>query len=139
MTVPENGAITSVIAEMIPYAMASLAVEGNELVVQLSRWERAAALHGDVRVPLAAVRSVRADRDPWSALRGIRAPGTGWPRAIAYGVWRLTGGRPDFAAVLRGRPTVVVELDPPSRFGRLLVSVSDAEITVASVRAAAGL
>lgn len=121
---------------MIPYAMAALAAQGNELVVQMSGWERAAAFHGDVRVPLAAVRSVQAEPNPWKALRGIRAPGTGFPRVIAYGVRRITGERPDFAAVLGRRPTVLVELDPPSKFARLLVSVTDAEATVAAVRAA---
>ena len=119
--------------------MASLVAEGDELVVQLSGWERAAALRGDVRVPLQAVRSLRVERDPWSALRGIRAPGTGWPGVIAYGVRRMTGDRPDFSAVLRRRPTVLVELDPPSQFAQLLVSVSDADATVAAVRAAAGI
>lgn len=119
--------------------MAELVVEGDELVVRLSGWERAAAVHGDVRVPLPAVRSVRLEPDPWHALRGIRAPGTGWPGVIAYGTRRITGNRPDFSAVLRRRPTVLVELDPPSQFAQLLVSVADGEATVTAVRAAAGL
>ena len=58
---------------------------------------------------------------------------------IAYGVRRLTGGRPDFAAVLGSRPAVRVELEAPADFGRLVVSVADAEEAVARVRAAAGL
>ena len=124
---------------MIPHAMASLTVDGDQLVVQLSAWERAAAFHGDVRVPLAAVRSVAVEPRPWDALRGIRAPGTGFPGVIAYGVRRATGGRPDFAAVLRGRPVVRVELDPPSPFARLLVWVPDADSAVSAVRRAARL
>jgi hypothetical protein len=36
-------------------------------------------MHGDIRVPLSAVTSVRAVDDPWPELRGIRAPGTGLP------------------------------------------------------------
>jgi hypothetical protein len=119
--------------------MAELVVEGAELVVRLSGWERAAAIRGDVRVPLAAVSSVALEPDPWDALRGIRSPGTGWPGVIAYGTRRLTGDRPDFSAVLRRRPTVKVELDPPSEFAQLLVSVADGEATVAAVRAAAGV
>jgi hypothetical protein len=124
---------------MIPYAMAALAVEGDELVVRMSGWERAAAFHSNVRVPLAAVRSATLAPDPWRALRGIRAPGTGWPGLIAYGVRRITGDRPDFAAVLRRRPTVLIELDPPAEFARLLVSVDDGESSVAAVRDATGL
>jgi hypothetical protein len=108
-------------------------------VVALSGWERAAAFHGDVRVPVAAVRSVAIEPQPWDALRGIRSPGTGWPGVIAYGVRRLTGDRPDFVAILRGRPVVRVDLDPPSEFGRLLVSVSDAGAAVSAVGGAARL
>lgn len=124
---------------MIPYPMAELVVDGEELVVRLSGWERAAAIRSDVRVPVTAVRSVTLEPDPWHSLRGIRSPGTGWPGVIAYGTRRMTGDRPDFSAVLRRRPTVKVELDPPSEFAELLVSVSDGEGTVAAVRAAAGL
>jgi hypothetical protein len=119
--------------------MASLIIDGGELVVRMSRWERAAAFRGDVRVPLAAVRSVAIEPQPWSALRGMRAPGTGFPGLIAYGVRRTTGERPDFAAVLGKRPVVQVELDPPSEFARLLVSVADPEAAVSAVRAAARL
>ena len=114
--------------------MAELVAQGSELVVRMSPLERLAAMRGDVRVPLSTVRSVELVPDPWSALRGIRSPGTGVPGVIAYGVRRLTGDRPDFAAVLRRRPTVLVELDRPSEFGRLVVSVSDGEATVAAVR-----
>ena len=117
--------------------MAELVVEGSELVVRMSAWERAAAFRGDIRVPLDAVRAVGVEPDPWGTLRGIRAPGTGWPGVIAYGVRRMTGERPDFAAVLRRRPAVLVKLDPPAEFAQLLVSVADAEATVASVRSAA--
>jgi hypothetical protein len=66
---------------MIPHAMPSPTVDGDELVVRLSGWERAA-------------------------------------------VWRR-------------RPAVLVELEPPSEFGRLLVTVADPAATVATVRAAA--
>lgn len=102
----------------------------------MSGWERAAAFHGDVRVPLSTVRGVEIEPHPWRALRGIRAPGTGWPGVIAYGARRLTGERPDFAAILRGRPVVRVELDPSAEFGRLLISVVDAEATLERVSAA---
>ena len=36
--------------------MAELNIDGDELVVHLTGWERLAAFRGDVRVPLAAVR-----------------------------------------------------------------------------------
>jgi pilus assembly protein TadC len=121
---------------MIPHGMAEVVVEGNELVVRLGRWEQLAALRRDIRVPLAAARAAVIEREPFRALRGIRAPGTAWPGRIAYGVWRTVRGRPDFAAIRRGVPVIRVELDPPAQFGRLLVSMDDAEAALSRLDAA---
>ncbi len=119
--------------------MAVVTTDGNQLVVSLSGWERLPAFRGDVRVPLAAVRSVTVEAQPWNALRGVRAPGTGIPGVIAYGVRRLTRDRPDFAAVHGHRPALRVELDPPSPFAQLLVTVSDAQASSIWLRRAAAL
>jgi hypothetical protein len=121
---------------MIPHRMADMVVDGNELVVRLGGWEKFAALRGDVRVPLAAARAAVIEPEPFRALRGLRAPGTAWPGRIAYGVWRTVRGRPDFVAIRRGMPVIRVELDSPARFGRLLVSVDDAEATLSRLDAA---
>ncbi|HET9103220.1 MAG TPA: hypothetical protein VFN55_07675 [Solirubrobacteraceae bacterium] len=118
--------------------MAGLAIQGDELVVTLSAFERLVALHGDVRVPLAAVSEVRLESDPWCALRGVRAPGTGFPGVIAYGVRRGTGGRPDFAAVLGRGAAVRVELTAAAPYARLLVTVTDPGATVAAVARGVG-
>jgi hypothetical protein len=115
--------------------MAELVLDGDALEVRLRGWERAAAFHGDVAVPLSAVREIAVDPDPWAMLRGIRAPGTGFPGVIAYGVRRMTGDRPDFAAILGRKPAVRVELDAPAQFARLLVTVPDAAATVAGLQA----
>ncbi len=115
--------------------MASLVLTRDELVLRLSVLERLAAFRRDVRVPLSAVEVVQAEPDPWCALRGFRAPGTGIPGVIAYGVRRMTGARPDFAAVHGQGPAVRVELAPHARFGRLLVTVADPPATVAAIRA----
>jgi hypothetical protein len=115
--------------------VASLEVTGDELVVRMSGVECAAAVRREVRVPLASVASVCVDPDPWSALRGIRAPGTGIPGMVAYGVRRVTGGAPDFAAVHGRGPAVRVDLVPGAPYGRLLVTVDDVESTVRSLRA----
>lgn len=108
--------------------MATLRREGSELVVKLNDLEKAGALRGDVRVPLDAVRSVRVSLTPFRELRGIRAPGTGLPGVVALGTWRGRGGK-DFAAVYRGGPAVVVELEG-AEFRRLLVSAHDAAAVV---------
>ena len=118
--------------------MASLVIQQDELVVRLSQLEQMAAFRGDVRVPLNAVRDVHVNQAPYEALRGIRAPGTGVPRVLAYGVRLLTGGCPDFAALHGKGPAVCVDLSPQAGFGRLLVTVDDPAATVATVRSALG-
>ena len=115
--------------------MASLEVQSGELIVRLSGVERAAAMRREVRVALSSVTNVCADPDPWGALRGVRAPGTGIPGVAVYGVRRVTGGAPDFAAVHGRGPAVRVDLAPGAPFGRLLVTVEDAQRTVDAVRA----
>lgn len=104
--------------------MAKLVLEGDDLVVRLSPLEKLGALRGDVRVPLATVRTVRASDDPWSELRGIRAPGTGLPGVISLCTRRGPGIR-DFAAVYQKGPAVVVEMEGAD-FNRLVVSCADA-------------
>jgi hypothetical protein len=117
------------------WTVAALEVHRDELVVTLTGLERLAAMRREVRVPLGSVRSVCADPDPWGALRGIRAPGTGIPGVLAYGVRRLTGTAPDFVAVHGRGPAVRVDLAPEAPFSRLLITVADARSTVAAVRA----
>ncbi|MFZ1994949.1 MAG: hypothetical protein WAU75_12625 [Solirubrobacteraceae bacterium] len=115
--------------------MASLEVQSGELIVRLSGVEQAAAMRREVRVPLSCVTTVCADPDPWGALRGIRAPGTGIPGVVAYGVRRVTGGAPDFAALHGRGPAVRIDLAPGAAFGRIMVTVDDAQRTVDAVRA----
>lgn len=103
-----------------------LTTDGDELIVRLSALEKLAALRDDVRVPLSSVIDVAVEPDPWRALRGIRAPGTGWPGVIAYGVRRYRGGK-DFTAVLARRPAIRIELDHSAPFARLLITVDDPE------------
>jgi hypothetical protein len=104
--------------------VATIRREGDELVVLLNDIEKMGALRANVRVPWSTVRSVRVAEQPFREIRGLRAPGTGFPRVIALGTWRYSGGK-DFVAVYRGEPAVVVELDGAD-FRRLVVSSHDA-------------
>jgi hypothetical protein len=115
--------------------MAMLEVQRDELVVRLSPLEQLAALRHEVRVPLASLEAVAAVQDPWICLRGMRAPGTGIPGVVAYGVRRMTGHAPDFAAVHGRGPAVRVELAPWAPFARLLITVPDPESAAAAIRA----
>jgi hypothetical protein len=112
--------------------VARLDVAGDELILHLSGLERLGAfVRGDARIQLTAVRGARAVEDPWQELRGMRSPGTGWPRRIALGTWRFGGGK-DFAAVYGKGPGVVVDLVGVD-FARLVVSTKDAETVAAEI------
>ena len=77
--------------EVLPYAgptgreesdVAELQLEGGELVLHLSGWEKAETVHGDLRVPLSALRGVEVldDAHDWTGVGvgfkvGMRVPG----------------------------------------------------------------
>ena len=60
----------------IVIAMASLIVEGTDVVVHLSGLEKLAAFRGDVRLPAASVRAVAVEPNPGApcAASAARAP-----------------------------------------------------------------
>lgn len=114
-------------------AMAQLVLDDTHVHVRLSALERAGALHGDLSIPRSAVSLARATDQPFAEVRGIRAPGTGVPRAIALGTWRRRHGK-DFVAVRRGDPeAVVLELEGVD-FARVVVGVPDAASVLAQLR-----
>jgi hypothetical protein len=88
-----------------------LIVDGPDLVVGLSWLEKLGALHRDVRVPLRFV--------------------------IALGTRLRKDGR-DFTAIEPGRPAIRVELSEESPSGQLIVSVRDADATLAVIHGATG-
>ena len=118
--------------------MARLIVDGTDLVVGLSWLEKLGAVHGNVRVPLRAVRSAVAEPNPWDALRGVKLAGTGIPGVAVLGTRHSSGGQ-DFAALVGRRPAVRVELTNEAPYAQLLVSVSDAESTLAAIHDATGI
>jgi hypothetical protein len=104
--------------------MATLRREGDELVVLLNDLEKLGGLRAGPRVPLSAIRDVRVTESPFRELRGLRAPGTGIPGVLALGTWRYRGGK-DFAALYRGGPALIIELEGTD-LNRLLISAHDA-------------
>ena len=117
--------------------MARLSVDEQFLVLNLKGLEKAEGFHGDIRVPISAVRDIRLAQEPWSELRGIRAPGTGVPGVIAVGTRRASGIK-DFAAIHGKGPAVVVELEG-AEYDHLIVSEDDAEVAVLELRKQLGM
>ncbi len=83
--------------------MAIVKVVEGELVLELSFWERVGALHSSPRVSLSAVTKVEFIDNLWSnkVLRGVRAPGTGFPFQVLLGTMMGRKYR-DFTAI-KGR------------------------------------
>ena len=120
--------------------MAELRVEGADLVLHLTRWQRVIGFHGDLRMPLTSVRSVTAVPKPFLALRGRRMAGTAMRGVTATGTWIHGDRQFDFCAVRRDEEAVQVDL-ATGRFVRWMVGVpmgsSDAEAD--RIAAAAGI
>ena len=83
--------------------MARLVKAEDELILELSFWERLAALHSSPRIPLDSVEKVEFFDELWGShtLRGVRAPGTALPYVVLYSTLRGRGYR-DFVA-MKGR------------------------------------
>jgi hypothetical protein len=109
-------------------------VKGENLVLRLSWWEKTAARHRDVRVPLATVRRVTVEPDWWRALRGVARRGVWIPGTLCVGTRGHHGGK-DFTVVRPGSPVVCVFLWPGAPFSLLAVSAGDdAEATAHRLR-----
>ena len=112
--------------------MAQLIVENDEVVLRLSGFEKAESLHGDLRLPLAAVKSVEVVDNALSAVHGFRSPGTGVPGLLAVGTYRQQG-RKTFAVVhMNFSRGVRVQLGGAD-YDELIVSCADPEDTAATL------
>jgi hypothetical protein len=114
--------------------VADLVIDGSDLLVHLSTFEKAEAVHGNIALPLSAVVSVDAVESAWPHLRGMRAPGTGIPNVVAVGTRRGSFGK-DFAAVHGTGAAVVVELDGAD-YQRIVVTHDDAVALAGTINAA---
>ena len=83
--------------------MAKVVIDGNELVLQLSFWEKLGALHSSPRAARSALTSVESVEKLWGSdsLRGIRAPGTALPYLFLLRTLRGKGYK-DFVAMKGG-------------------------------------
>ena len=88
--------------------MARVIREGNELVLQLSFWEKMGALHSNPRTSLDSIEKIEFIDQLWgsSTLRGVRAPGTAIPYVVLLGTLRGLKFK-DFVA-MRGKGEGVV-------------------------------
>jgi hypothetical protein len=111
--------------------MAELQVQGNELVLHLSAAEKVEGVHGDLRVPLSAVRGVAVLENAHQAA-GIKAGvkvGTRIPGVVEVG---LVQGRTTrrFVAVHHDTPRGLRIVLDGSGYGEWIVGSTDPEAVV---------
>lgn len=72
--------------------MRTIGIEGDELVVEFTGWDKRWAFSSGIRIPLARVRSVytvpRSNKDGTK-----RLPGTYWPNKMMAGTFLLVEGK----------------------------------------------
>jgi len=102
--------------------MVRLLVDSDTLEVQFSPLERILACRREsVRIDRSRIARVQLTDEPFTWLRGVRAPGAHVPGRLAYGTWKSVFGN-DFAAVRDGRPGVVIELEGDDEFERIVLA-----------------
>jgi len=89
--------------------MARVMREGNELILQLSFWEKLGALNTNPHTSLDSIEKIEYIDQLWgsSTLRGVRAPGTAIPYVVLLGTLRGRGYKDFVAMVGRGEGVVI--------------------------------
>jgi hypothetical protein len=109
--------------------MAQLDRDGQDLVVRLSTVEKAEAVHGDVRVPMSAVRSVEVVDDAVHAVNAFaKSVGAALPGRFMIGTFRADGKT--FVVVHHSTPRGVRVRLEGANFDELLIGCDDPEGTV---------
>jgi hypothetical protein len=103
--------------------MAKVVKVGDELILQLSFWEKMGALHLSPRTSIDSIESIEFIDQLWgsSTLRGVRAPGTALPYVVLLGTLRGRNYR-DFVA-MKGRGEGVVITLKSGPFARWIFTV----------------
>lgn len=106
---------------------------GSYLILALSSKEKFFALHSSPQAKFSEIMSVRKVDNPWTwkVMKGIRAPGTGFPWVIALGTWRRFGGK-NFLAVYGRRPGYIVTFNK-SEFRQWIVTAENTEEEMAAM------
>lgn len=115
--------------------MVELSINDDILDVTVLGWSMLWALKRRIRVPIAAVRSIRHEKNVrrWT-WPGWRFPGTFLPGVITAGTYRWRGKK-SFWDVRRSGRAVVLELEGAA-YDRLVVDVRDPAAAASLVRGA---
>jgi hypothetical protein len=100
------------------------------LTYALSRIEKLGALSRSPKARAKNLKSVEFHENPWTndVLRGIRAPGTGFPFVIMLGTMRHRSGK-DFCVIYRRNPVLLLEFENEP-FSRWAIPASEDSINL---------
>jgi hypothetical protein len=103
-----------------------LEINGSRITYQLSFLEKLGAFGNSPSADISHLKSVTRDEKPWTTqvLRGIRAPGTGFPYVIMLGTMWHRKGR-DFCVVYKKRPVLILEFED-EKYKRWVIPANDA-------------
>lgn len=89
-----------------------LKVDGDRISYQLRSIEKLGAFANSPTANVSNLVSYSREENPWTSktLRGIRAPGTGFPFVIMLGTLRHRKGK-DFCVVYKKRPVLILEFE----------------------------
>lgn len=120
--------------------MADLIREEDTLVLKLTTVEKVEGVHGDIRVPVSAVKSVTILDDAIHAVHGMKLPGSRLPGVFAMGTF-ISGEEKVFAIVhhhtkrglkvnLKGETydALIVGVDDPEGVASSLGFVNDQQV-----------
>jgi hypothetical protein len=113
--------------------MARVIREGNELVLQLSFWEKLGALNSSPRISIDSVEKIEFEDELWgsSSLRGVRAPGTAIPYVVLLGTLRGMKYK-DFVAMKgRGEGAIITLKSGP--FARWIFTVKQPKSEISAL------
>ncbi|WP_067840360.1 hypothetical protein [Nocardia lijiangensis] len=114
--------------------MAEVSINGTDLVVRMEGLDKLWALKSHLVIPLANVRGATVDPGIVKERKGIRAPGTHFPRVITAGTFHIDGERV-FWDVRNPDKAVVIEL-VDERYARLVVEVDSPANVVTMIEGA---
>jgi hypothetical protein len=113
--------------------MAKVVQVGDELILELSFWEKMGAIHSSPRIPVGSVEKVEFFDELWGSdtLRGVRAPGTALPYVVLLGTLRGLKYR-DFVA-MKGRGEGVVLTLKSGPFARWIFTLKQPKSEISSL------
>jgi hypothetical protein len=114
--------------------MATVTVEGTDLVISVKGMDRLWALKSQLTIPIAHVRGITADPGIVHEPKGRRWPGAHIPRVVVAGTF-VQDGEKIFWDVRDTSRAVVIELHD-EEYQRLVVQVADPRETVRLVEEA---